>query len=118
MVIKKLKVTPFEQSTTLFGKEERLTNESKIFSLDFPYPTLAKLIKGVSLPFFTKFSRPSKTKISEISINTVEQVEQLILLTTCTTKLHRYYRVTLHSLAFQQKKIPEIPSPLLLPSPE
>ena len=54
--------------------------------------------------------------MSEISISTVEnidEVEQLILLTTCTTKLHRYYRVTLHSLDFQQKKIPEIPSPLL-----
>ena len=37
--------------------------------------------------------------MSEISINTVEnidEIDQIILLTTCTTKLHSYYRVTLH----------------------
>ena len=56
--------------------------------------------------------------MSEIFINTVEnidEVEQIILLTTCTTKLHRYYRVTLHFLDFHQKNFPEIPPPLLLP---
>ena len=39
--------------------------------------------------------------MSEISVNTVEnidEVEQIIFLTTCTTKLLRCYRVTLHSL--------------------
>ena len=64
--------------------------------------------------------------MSEISINTVEnidEVEQIILLTTCTTKLHRYYRVTLHFLDFHQKNFPDIPTPLittplLLPSQE
>ena len=57
--------------------------------------------------------------MSEISINTVEniaEVEQIILLTTCTTKLHSYYRVTLHFFYFHQKNFPEIPpAPLLLP---
>ena len=50
--------------------------------------------------------------MSEISINTVEyidEVEQIILLTTCATKLHRYYRVTLHSLYFPQKWISKNP---------
>ena len=58
--------------------------------------------------------------MSEISINTVEnidEIEQIFLLITCTTKLHRYYRVTLHFLDFHQKKFPEIPPPLLLPPP-
>ena len=44
--------------------------------------------------------------MSEISINTVEniaEVEQIILLTTCTTKLHSYYRVTLHFFLCSQK---------------
>ena len=46
--------------------------------------------------------------MSEISINTVEnitEVEQIILLTTCTTKVHRYYRVTLQFLDFHQKTL-------------
>ena len=37
--------------------------------------------------------------MSEISINAVEnidEIEQIFLLITCTTKLDRYYRVTLH----------------------
>ena len=73
-----------------------------------------------SLTFFPKFSRPSWTKMSELSINTVEntdEIDQIILLTTCATKLHRYYRVTLHFLDFHQKIFPEIPLPLLLPPP-
>ena len=52
--------------------------------------------------------------MSEISINTVEnidEVDQIILLTICTTKLHRYDRVTLHVFDFHQKKLPEIPPP-------
>ena len=61
--------------------------------------------------------------MSEISMNTVkniDEVEQINLLTTSTTKLHRYYRVTLHFLDFHQKNFPEIPTPpfinsLLLP---
>ena len=59
--------------------------------------------------------------MSEISINTVEnidKIDQIILLTTCTTKLQRYYRVTLHFLDFDQKKFPEIAPPLLLPTRE
>ena len=70
--------------------------------------------RGGSLTVFPKFSRPSWTKMSEISINTVEniaEVEQIILLTTCTTKLHSYYRVTLHFFYFHQKIFPEIPTP-------
>ena len=50
--------------------------------------------------------------MSEISINTVEnidEIDQIILLTTYTTKLHIYYRVTLHFFDFHQKKFPEIP---------
>ena len=65
---------------------------------------------------FPTFFRPSWTKMNEISINTVEnidEVDQIIFLTTCTTKLHRYYRVTLQFLDFHQKNFPEIP--LLLP---
>ena len=57
----------------------------------------------------------------EISVNTEEniaEVEQKSLLTNCTTKLLRYYGVTLHFLDFHQKKILKIPPPLLLnPSP-
>ena len=52
--------------------------------------------------------------MSEISINTVEnidEIDQIILLTTCTTKLHRYYRVTLHFLDFHQQVFPQISSP-------
>ena len=50
-----------------------------------------------SLTIFSKFARPSCTKMSEISINTVErvdEVEQKCLLITCTTKLHRYHFIT------------------------
>ena len=70
--------------------------------------------RGGSLTVFPKFSRPSWTKMSEISINTVEnidEIDQIILLTTCTTKLHRYYRVTLHFLDFHQQVFPQISSP-------
>ena len=52
--------------------------------------------------------------MSEISINTVEnmdEVDQIILLTTFTTKLDRYYRVTLHFLDFHQQVFPQIPPP-------
>ena len=89
-----------------------------IFQVDL---TLAKVIKGGgSLTVFPKFSRPSWTKMSEISINTVEnidEIDQIILLTTCTTKLHRYYRVTLHFLDFHQKNFPEIPPPPFITPP-
>ena len=56
---------------------------------------------------FPEFSRLSWTKVSEISIKTVEnidEVEWINLSTTCATKLHRYYRVTLHILNFHKKK--------------
>ena len=79
--------------------------------------TLAKIIKGGSLTVFQKFSRPNWTKMSEISINTLEnidEVDQIILLTTCTTKLHRYYRITLHFLDFHQKIFSWNSTPLLL----
>ena len=65
--------------------------------------TVGKVIIGGSLTVFPKFSRPSWTNMSEISINTVEnidEIDQIVLLTTCTTKLHRYYRVTLHFWIF------------------
>ena len=42
----------------------------------------------------------------EISISTVEnidEVEQISLQTTCSTKLYRYYRVTLNFLVFTKK---------------
>ena len=54
--------------------------------------------------------------MSEISLNTVEnigEVEQISLLTTCTTKLHIHYKVTLHY--FLQKEIPKIPLPFYYP---
>ena len=47
--------------------------------------TFAKVIKGGSLTVFQKFSRPSWTKLSEISINTVEnidEIDQIFLLNT------------------------------------
>ena len=54
----------------------------------------------------------------EISVNTEEniaEVEQKSLLTNCTTKLLRYYGVTLHFLDFHQKNVPKIPPlPVLL----
>ena len=46
--------------------------------------------------------------MSEISINTVkniDEIDQIILLTTCTTKLHRYYRITLHFLDFPKSRV-------------
>ena len=75
---------------------------------------------------FPKIFRPILTKMSKISINTevnIDEVEQKTLLTICTTKLHRYYRVTLHFLDFHQKIFPKITPPfikhpLLLPSQE
>ena len=62
--------------------------------------------------------------MSEISINkgeNIDEIDQIILLTTCTTKLHRYHRVTLHFLDFHQKIFsrnsnhPFYYPPLLLP---
>ena len=60
--------------------------------------------------------------MSEISINTVENIDeiyQIILLTTFTTKLHRYYRDTIHFLDFHQKKFWKLhhPTPSLLLPP-
>ena len=58
--------------------------------------------------------------MNEISINTVEniyEIYQIILLTTCTTKLHSYYRVTLHFSDFHQKNVSEIPPTPLLFTP-
>ena len=54
----------------------------------------------------------SRTKMSEISLNTVEnvdEVEQKSLLITCAAKLHRYHWVTLHFLYFLRKDFPKIP---------
>ena len=55
------------------------------------------------------------SEISRDTSETINEVEQIILLTTCTTKSHRYYRVTLHFLDFQQKKFSLLTTPLLLP---
>ena len=52
---------------------------------------------------FPKFSRPIWTKMSKISTNTevnIDEVEQKTLLTICTRKLHRCYRVTLNFWIF------------------
>ena len=52
--------------------------------------------------------------MSEKPINTVEnidKVEQISLITTCTTRIHRYYGVTLHFYGFSPKKFPKIPRP-------
>ena len=38
----------------------------------------------------------------------IDEVEKISLLTTCTTKLHKHYMVTLHILDFLKKKIPKI----------
>ena len=37
------------------------------------------------------------------TVENIYEVEQISLLTTYTTKLRRYYRVTLHYLNFRQK---------------
>ena len=82
--------------------------------------TLMNVIKGGFLTVSTNFSMPSWTKMSEISKNTVENINAIdqIILTFCTTNLHRYHRVTLYFWDFHQKKFHEIPSPLLLPFQE
>ena len=67
---------------------------------------------------FPTFSRPSLRKMSEISINTVEnfgQVKQISLLTTCTTKLHRYHGVKQHIFAYSNLNFREFHPTLLLP---
>ena len=69
--------------------------------------------------YFPNILRLSWTKMSEISMNTVEnidEVDQISLLTTCNTKLHRSYRVTLHFLQFHQN-ITKNSTPLLLTPP-
>ena len=56
--------------------------------------------------------------LSEISINKVEnidEVEQKSLLTTCTTKLHRYYKVTLYILDFHRNFLSKIPPSFIIP---
>ena len=66
----------------------------------FPYPVSILGIIPYPVSFF------ANPEMSEISINTVEninEIDQTILLTTCTKKLHRYYRVALHSLDFHRK---------------
>ena len=68
---------------------------------------------------FPKFSRRIRTKVNKISINTevnIDEVEQKTLLTIGTTKLHRYFRVTLHFLDFHQKNFGKFHL-LLLPLP-
>ena len=52
------------------------------------------------------------------TVENIDEVEQIILLTTCTTKLHRYYRVTLHFLNFYQNFFLKIQlSPSINPQP-
>ena len=66
---------------------------------------------------FPKFSRPSWTKMNEISVSTVENidgVEQINLLTSCTTKLHRFYPIF---FGFSQKHFPQNSTHLLLSNP-
>ena len=50
------------------------------------------------------------------TVENIDEVEQISLLTTCTTRLHRSYRVTLHFLEIHQN-ISEISTPLLLDPP-
>ena len=50
------------------------------------------------------------------TVENIDEVEQISLLTTCTTRLHRSYRVTLHFLEIHQN-ISEISIPLLLDPP-
>ena len=57
-------------------------------------------------------------KISEKSINTAEnsdEFEQISLLTTCTTKLHRYHGVKQHIFAYSNLNFREFHPTLLLP---
>ena len=60
--------------------------------------------------------------MNEISLTTVkniDEVEQKSLLITCTKKLQRYYRVTLHFLDFRKFHHPLLLTlPLLLASRE
>ena len=56
--------------------------------------------------------------MSEKSMNTVEhtdEVEQISLLNSCTTKLHRYNRVTLHFLNFHHKNFQNSTTPFVTP---
>ena len=53
--------------------------------------TLTKVIKGGSLMIFPKFSRPSWTKMSEISVNTVKQVNAFEQIGFAN---HFYYKIT------------------------
>ena len=78
--------------------------------------TLVKVIKVV---IFLKCLGQSWTKKSEMSMKTVKNVdefEQICLLTTCTTKLHSYNRVTTDFLDFQQKKSKNSTHPFYYPS--
>ena len=45
------------------------------------------------------------------TLENIDEVDQMILLTTCTTKLHRYYRVTLQFLDFHKKIFCKISPP-------
>ena len=72
--------------------------------------TLAKVIKGGSLAIFPKLYAKWDKNEWNIYIDkeeNVDEVEQKSLLTTCITKLHRYYRVILDArfVGFSPKKI-------------
>ena len=63
-----------------------------------------------SITNFLKFSRPSWTKMSEISINTVgkiDEVEQKNLLITCTAKLYIDIMVLPYIFRFSPKRFSE-----------
>ena len=45
------------------------------------------------------------------TVENIDEVEQIILLTTCTTQLHRYHRLPYFFLDFHQKDFTEIPPP-------
>ena len=62
-----------------------------------------KVIQGGLLPFSKYFLGHVEQKMSETTINTVENIDEVgqrSLLTTCTTKLHRYYRVIQKGFGF------------------
>ena len=94
--------------TSSFKIDQKCLNP--IFGGKSPYSRQSNE-RGVSYDFPKIFL----AKLSEISIITMEiidEVQQISLRTTCTTKLHRYYRVNLHFLDFHQNIFPEIPLPL------
>ena len=72
---------------------------------------LTKILKGRVFCELSKNIQAKLDKISEISIKRMQNIDknqQKRMLTTCTTKLHRYLRVIQHFLAFYKSGFSKI----------